>query len=95
MVETLPPVNRLITFLIVPGPVKVAVWPVVMSNFSKLWNRLSPRRLPRFAPISILPPRRLTLGPTVPSVTICAWTGEAADQVGARGSCQTSVTPPN
>src|SRR3954466_13037947 len=78
MLETSPPVTRLITFLISPGPVKVAVWPVAMPNFSKLWNRLAPRRVPRSALISIWPPCRLTLGPTEPSVTICAWTGAAA-----------------
>jgi hypothetical protein len=26
----------------VPGPVKVALWPLAMPNVSKLWNRLAP-----------------------------------------------------
>jgi hypothetical protein len=72
MLEISPPVTRLITFLMSPDPVKVAVWPMAMPNFSKLWNKLSPRRAPRSAPILISPPLRLTLGPTVPSVTILA-----------------------
>jgi hypothetical protein len=76
--EASPPVTRLITFLIVSGPVKVAVWPVAMPNFSKLWKRLSPRRLPNAAPISIWPPRKLTLGPRLPSVTIWDWAGSGA-----------------
>ena len=83
--EASPPVTRLITFLMSPGPVKVAVWPGAMPNFSKLWNRLPPRRVPRSAPISIWPPRRLTLGPTEPSVTICAWTGPADSSAASSG----------
>src|SRR3954464_13840513 len=96
MLEISPPVTRLITFLIVLGPVKVAVWPVAMPNVSKLWNRLSPRREPRSAPMSTLDPDRLTLGPTEPSVTICAWTGPAASNAAISGGpslCLCERTP--
>ena len=51
--ERAPPVIRLITLPISSGPVKVARSPVASENFSKLWNRSSPARVPIIADLEL------------------------------------------
>src|SRR5262245_49309327 len=72
MVETWPPVTRLITFAIEPGPLNVALSPFFTLNRPKLWKRLLPTVRPRSEPMMKFGPARGPAGPRLPSNVICA-----------------------
>jgi hypothetical protein len=72
MLETLPPVTRLMMLLTVFGPEKVADSPVLILKLLKLWNRLPPVCWPRSAVTWKSGPGRERAGPRLPSVLISA-----------------------
>ena len=72
-----PPVTRLITRAMPPGPLKVARSPLSMSKREKLWNRLAPTRVPSVCGIWYSGPTSAPGGPSVPSRTTSPGDGDA------------------
>ncbi len=52
MSERWPPVTRAMTLSTAAGPLKVALSPLPIVKWRKLWNRLPPAWLPSSAPIA-------------------------------------------